>query len=58
MKQRSNRDEAGTWRIRCSKDTHLTVTFSGSPKESTFPEKLVNVMGVRLLIHTICYLHV
>jgi hypothetical protein len=45
MKQCSNRDEAGTWRIRCSKDTHLTVTFGGSPKEFSFPEKLVNVVG-------------
>lgn len=44
MKQCSNRDEAGTRRIRCGKDTHLTVTFDGSPKESPFPEKLVNVM--------------
>jgi hypothetical protein len=41
----SNRDEAGTLRIRCSKNTHLTVTFGGSPKESPFPEKLVNVVG-------------
>jgi hypothetical protein len=38
IKQRNNR-------IRCSTDIQLTVTFGVSPKESPFPEKLVNVVG-------------
>jgi hypothetical protein len=45
MKQSSNRDEAGTWRIRCSTDTYLMVTFGVCPKELPYPEKVVNVVG-------------